>query len=183
MTDDSEHSEQEQATEDDQDTFDDAHTDALGDGHADDDYPDGDQTGPEHGPTDDDDQDAAAPLSDLAGRVEERRTQSDTTKSARDELFESVRVDELDTDDVWTSLVDADEEEEHVGVGGDAEPVDASDGVSDYVVPKASYCQRCEFFGDPPELVCSHEGTAIVEVVDTDHFLVRNCPMVDPDDD
>lgn len=172
MTDDSEHSEQERATEDDRT---DDRTDAF-------DHVDGDQRSREHGTTDDD-QGAAAPLSDLAGRVEERRNRSDATKSTRDELFESVRVDELDTGDVWTSLVDADGDEEHVGVGGDAEPVDASDGVADYVVPKASYCQRCEFFGDPPELSCSHEGTAIVEVADTDHFLVRNCPMVDPDDD
>ncbi|KAB1187976.1 MULTISPECIES: hypothetical protein [Haloferax] len=131
----------------------------------------------------DSDPDDNVPLSDLAGRVAERRSRSAATKTDSDELFESVRVEELDSDDVWTSLVDSGDDDASVGAGADAEPVDATDSVLDHIVPKATFCQRCEHFAGPPELGCSHDGTAIVEVVDTEHFRVRNCPMVDPEDD
>ncbi|WP_424006330.1 hypothetical protein [Haloferax denitrificans] len=128
----------------------------------------------------------SAPLSDLAGRVAERRNRSRVTDQRDDvtELFESVEVGELDRDDVWTSLVEGgdSEEAEGVGVGAEATPVDASGGVADHVVPKNEFCQRCEHFGEPPKLACHHEGTTIVELEDSDHFRVRNCPMVDDDD-
>ncbi|CQR49429.1 MULTISPECIES: hypothetical protein [Haloferax] len=128
----------------------------------------------------------SAPLSDLAGRVAERRNRSRVTDQRDDvtELFESVEVGDLDRDDVWTSLVEGgdDAEAETVGVGAEATPVDATESVSDHVVPKAEFCQRCEHFGEPPELACHHEGTAIVELEDSDRFRVRNCPMVERDD-
>ena len=130
-----------------------------------------------------DERDESPPLSDLAGRVAERRASSGGDTADTDELFESVRVSELDSEDVWTSLVEDDADaDDDVGVGGEAEPVGVADGVSDHVVPKAEFCQRCEHFDAPPSLGCSHEGTAIVEVVDTEHFRVRNCPMVEDDD-
>ncbi|PSP66986.1 hypothetical protein BRC85_07850 [Halobacteriales archaeon QS_1_69_70] len=46
------------------------------------------------------------------------------------------------------------------------------------VVPKSKYCQRCEYFTEPPDVSCSHAGTTIAEVVDTDSFRVQNCPVV-----
>ena len=51
------------------------------------------------------------------------------------------------------------------------------------IVPKSDYCQSCPYLDSPPELACTHEGTEIVEVVDTEQFRVRNCPMVDGDGD
>ncbi|RDZ63400.1 hypothetical protein C5B90_09635 [Haloferax sp. Atlit-12N] len=127
----------------------------------------------------------SAPLSDLAGRVAERRARSRVTdRDETDELFESVEVGELDREDVWTALVEGGDEERAagVGVGAEATPVDDADGVSDHVVPKTEFCQRCEHFGEPPKLACHHEGTTIVELEDSDHFRVRNCPMVEKDD-
>ncbi|ADE02669.1 hypothetical protein [Haloferax volcanii] len=128
----------------------------------------------------------SAPLSDLAGRVAERRARSRVTdqRDETDELFESVEIGELDRDDVWTSLVEGgdDVEAEGVGVGAEATPVDDGEGVADHVVPKSEFCQRCEHFAAPPELACHHEGTTIVGLEDSDHFRVRNCPMVEKDD-
>ncbi|WP_430638963.1 hypothetical protein [Haloferax volcanii] len=132
--------------------------------------------------------DDSAPLSDLAGRVAERRTRSHVSDQGDDvdELFESVEVGELDRDDVWTSLVEGGDDVEAegigVGVGAEATPVDDGEGVADHVVPKTEFCQRCEHFAAPPELACHHEGTTIVELEDSDHFRVRNCPMVEQDD-
>ena len=45
-------------------------------------------------------------------------------------------------------------------------------------VPKSKYCNRCEYFTDPPEVACAHPGTTIAEVVDSETFRVRNCPVV-----
>lgn len=38
-------------------------------------------------------------------------------------------------------------------------------------------CHGCRFFADPPETACTHSGTEINRVVDTDHFEVVDCPM------
>jgi hypothetical protein len=56
----------------------------------------------------------------------------------------------------------------------------------EHVIPKADYCQQCEYFTDPPDVACEHEGTDIVSVEDFEHFRVRGCPVVesefDPED-
>lgn len=44
-------------------------------------------------------------------------------------------------------------------------------------VPKRRYCQRCEYFADPPTMACTREGTEIEALVETDRFRVRNCPV------
>ncbi|AFK20326.1 hypothetical protein E6P09_13535 [Haloferax mediterranei ATCC 33500] len=131
-----------------------------------------------------DEQPQSAPLSDLAGRVAERRGRSRVSNEPDDvaELFESVEVDELDDEDVWTALVEGGDETESVGLGAEAEAVDDADGLPDHIVAKKEFCQRCEHFGAPPKLACTHEGTAIIEVVDSDHFRVRNCPIVEDDE-
>lgn len=137
-------------------------------------------TGDEPADTGDD----RVPLSDLADRISERGDRAEGDAAERDELFEEVRVSELDDEDVWTSLVgDESPDGDAVGTGAEAEPVEGSAGGVDHVVPKAEFCQRCAYFGDPPTLECTHEGTAIVDVPDADHFRVRNCPMVDGDGD
>lgn len=67
----------------------------------------------------------------------------------------------------------------------DAERVRANG--KEYVVPKDSYCEQCPYFGEPPDVGCTNDGTEIVEFEDMEHVRVRNCPKVDqgrvaPDD-
>lgn len=45
-------------------------------------------------------------------------------------------------------------------------------------VSKHSYCERCEYFSEPPEISCSHEGTEIVEFVDMETVRLVDCPIV-----
>jgi len=56
----------------------------------------------------------------------------------------------------------------------EADTVDSGESI----VPKRSYCERCEHFSAPPEVGCTHDGTRIIEMVDRDHFRVENCPVV-----
>jgi len=90
--------------------------------------------------------------------------------------FEEVDVGDLDEEDVWAAL--SADEEPTADVGGEATPVETDEGIGDHVVKKREYCQRCPHFTEPPTTACSHEGTAIIEVVSADEFRVRGCPMV-----
>ncbi|WP_210408934.1 hypothetical protein [Halorhabdus rudnickae] len=45
-------------------------------------------------------------------------------------------------------------------------------------VSKHTYCERCEYFSDPPEIACAHEGTDIIEFVDFETVRVADCPVV-----
>ncbi|ESP88209.1 hypothetical protein K933_10375, partial [Candidatus Halobonum tyrrellensis G22] len=45
------------------------------------------------------------------------------------------------------------------------------------VVNKREYCQQCPHLAAPPEMACTHEGTAIVELLDGDDVRVRGCPV------
>lgn len=144
-------------------------------------------------------------MEDLARELGERRRARDSTQD--DDLmeaFEAVDVDEVDTDELWQEVFDEGTDLDGNGAG----PTEAigevgnrpSDGVGDptdpaaardadtthqtavdheHIVSKHEYCQRCPHFSDPPDTVCTHEGTDIVEVVTVDRFRVRNCPMVD----
>lgn len=105
------------------------------------------------------------PLGDLAAEVDRRRGEADDAEL--DDAFTSQDVADLDVDAVW-------EQVESGGVADAEEPVEAEERV----VSKASFCQRCEFFSEPPSVGCGHEGTEILELVDTEHFRVRNCPKV-----
>lgn len=112
--------------------------------------------------------------------------------------FDRMSVEEIDEETLWSSL--GSDDTASVGVGGDVDvtPADSTGTLGDvdpgpeagsvddagakpqmHVVPKTKYCQSCPHFEDPPRLACTHEGTEIVEVVDSDRFRVRNCPMVD----
>ena len=61
--------------------------------------------------------------------------------------------------------------------GTDTAPRIERDG-EDAVVPKDRYCKGCRFLSDPPDTRCLNPDTEIVEVVDSEHFRVRNCPVV-----
>jgi len=127
-----------------------------------------------------------APLEDLAREVRARREAreaqglEDPDADVPDDLFESVDVDAVDDEAVWESFVEGETgPEEQVGLGAEAE---AAPEPHEHVVPKRDFCQRCPHFSAPPETACSHDGTTIVEVVDADHFRVRNCPIVEDED-
>lgn len=93
-------------------------------------------------------------------------------------LFTEVEVGEVDDEAIWAELTgeaDGDTGEEGVAVDAATPPQDDGEGT---VVPKASYCQQCEYFSAPPEVACGNPGTEIVELVDVEHFRVRNCPVV-----
>ncbi len=147
-----------------------------------------------------------APLSDLANRVRrqprdrtsegpedsapdlEPEPSDDPPPESGDDPFDRMSVGEIDEETLWSSLGSDDA----VGVGVDADPLDGADpasgvdsvgdagpGAAEHVVTKDTYCQSCPYLDEPPELACTHEGTEIVEVVDSERFRVRNCPMVE----
>ena len=58
------------------------------------------------------------------------------------------------------------------------DPDDEAGGL-EAVVPKSTYCQRCEHFATPPTVACDNPGTALLEVVDVHRFRVRDCPVVE----
>ncbi|WP_340098202.1 hypothetical protein [Salinibaculum salinum] len=85
-----------------------------------------------------------------------------------DDVFEQMDVAELDPDEVWASISEAEEEG---SVTQRKERVYAE-------VSKHSYCEQCEFFSDPPDVRCSHDGTEIMEFLDQTTVRVVDCPVV-----
>ena len=83
--------------------------------------------------------------------------------------FAEVDVADVDEEAVLAELAGSDGEP-----GADERPA-GDDGV---VVPKESYCRRCEHFSAPPAVACEHPGTRIVELVGVDRFRVVDCPVV-----
>lgn len=105
---------------------------------------------------------SGGPLGDLADRMREK---ADRVEEG-DDVFEAVDVGAVDEETLWKQV--ASDEEFVVEDPGDREDV----------VDKSTYCEKCEFFSGPPEVRCAHEGTSILELVDLEHFRVRNCPVV-----
>jgi hypothetical protein len=110
----------------------------------------------------------AAPLSDLADEVAQRRGDAESV----DDAFTEMDAPALDADALW---------EQFAGSGGDpivfSERVESEPDRDVRVIPKRT-CQGCPYFSDPPEVACSHDGTDILELVDLDHHKVADCPMV-----
>ncbi|WP_138004790.1 hypothetical protein [Halalkalirubrum salinum] len=111
------------------------------------------------------------PLSDLADRVESRRTDRETG------LFESVDVPSVDGEKVLNEVIETPIEPDH-GPESVDKGLSESATADEDILDKRTYCQRCPYLSEPPNLSCEHEGTEIVTVVDIDHFRVRGCPMV-----
>lgn len=82
--------------------------------------------------------------------------------------FERMDIQELDPDEVWESLADA---QQRGSVAGMEERSYAE-------VSKHSFCERCEYFSAPPDVRCNHEGTEILEFVDMESVRVVDCPVV-----
>lgn len=99
-----------------------------------------------------------------------------------DELFEEMDISDIDTDDVWESVLTDDANDDAVTNTsptadiGPTREVESTVG-EDHVVPKDDYCESCHFFSAPPTVECSYEGSEIVEIIDSDQFRVRNCPV------
>lgn len=87
------------------------------------------------------------------------------------DAFEEVEMDEVDSDALWADL----QRDDFSETVEDAQTHAERDV---RVIEKRSYCQRCQYFADPPDTACTHEGTDILEVVDTEQFRVADCPIV-----
>lgn len=128
------------------------------------------------------------PLGGLRRDIESRKGGDPTSKTGEtsgttgdvgtdDEHFAEMDVGDVDTEEVWADLLFEDEE---TPTGAfEAAEVEGEDRPG--TVVSKSLCHRCQYFGDPPALHCTHEGTTIHELVDMDHYRVTECPMVDPD--
>lgn len=130
----------------------------------------------------DDAADDEGPLGDLRREVESRTEKggsgepdTDDTESAGPGHFAEMDVDDVDTDEVWAEML----LEDDAPLEGAVPPTE-TDEVSDRpgTVVTKRLCHRCQYFGDPPTLHCTHDGTSIEELVDMDHYRVTNCPMV-----
>jgi hypothetical protein len=84
-----------------------------------------------------------------------------------DDAFEEVDVGDLDPDSVWEELSSA-----------EIEAVAEKQGRTYAEVSKHSYCEQCEYFSDPPDVGCTHEGTQIVEFLDVETVRLVDCPVV-----
>lgn len=82
--------------------------------------------------------------------------------------FEQMDTGEMDPDAVWQSLASA----ESRGSVGDARERTYAE------VDKHSYCEQCEYFSEPPDIACTHEGTDIIEFLDMETVRVVDCPVV-----
>lgn len=122
--------------------------------------------------------DEDAPLSELA------RDAQASDETERSELFEEVDVGEIDAEAVWEAITEEGQSPEEV-LGEATEPsaAEPTSAPDEHVIDKREYCQRCEYFSEPPAAACGHEGTEIVELVDSDSFRVRNCPKVGEDEE
>lgn len=130
-----------------------------------------------------------APLGNIAEEVQRRRERRERESEAESDLFEEMDVREVDSDELWDVIFGEEEREEAegraVGAGGEAEQIGTAPGADDrpeHRIPKAKYCQRCPYLSAPPMVACDHDGTDIVEVSDSEHFVVRGCPFADQQD-
>ncbi|MFB6109884.1 MAG: hypothetical protein ABEJ60_03290 [Halodesulfurarchaeum sp.] len=119
------------------------------------------------------------PLSELRDTL--TRSESDDGDEAESESAAGPFVEEqpepVDTESVWADLLMDDGEAE-----GEFEPTEVeSTPAGETQVISKHICERCRYLAEPPELRCTHAGTAIHELVDVDHVRVTDCPMVGPE--
>lgn len=119
--------------------------------------------------TDDD-----SPLSDLAKQVKDRRAAAEEAGDTDlfEAAFEDVGVDSAGPETLWDEL-------ESAGLESPIEEPQADSERNLYVISKREYCQRCQFFSTPPEVRCTYDGADILELEDSEHFKVADCPIVE----
>lgn len=112
---------------------------------------------------------------------------------SENDLFTEVEVDDVDDESVWAELAgddaqtapDADADVDlspEPSVEGESLPEETDEPTptaTETIVQKRSYCEKCEYFSEPPEVGCGYPDGEIVELIDTERFKVRNCPIVD----
>jgi hypothetical protein len=103
----------------------------------------------------------------------EELDESELSESVPRDLFEEVSVPELDDEAVWEAIAG------EADIVHAAAPDRSPDDDDEAIVSKSQYCQKCEYFTDPPEVGCTNPGTEIVELVGVDRFRVRDCPVVE----
>lgn len=109
--------------------------------------------------------DEKLPLEDLADEV--RSDWREDLGEVAEDAFIEVEVDEIDRESIWAELEGVAETSfDHTGEN------------EERVIPKRSFCHRCRYFAEPPDMSCTHEGTEIIELVDMDHYRVLDCPIV-----
>lgn len=123
------------------------------------------------------DGDESPPLEDLVERI---RGYEDSAGPAgtdyagesldEDGLFTEEGSEPIDFEAVWQSI------ESEWSAGGVSE--ETKDADREHVVPKRWFCEQCEYFSEPPEVHCSHDGTTILEFIGTEDVRVRSCPVV-----
>lgn len=110
-------------------------------------------------------EDDELPLEDLADEL--RSDWREDLGEVAEDAFIEVEVDEIDRESIWAELEGtADASFEHSAEN------------EERVIPKRSFCHRCRYFAEPPDMSCTHEGTEIIELVDMDHYRVLDCPIV-----
>lgn len=109
--------------------------------------------------------DEDVPLSELRADVDERKA----AELAEREFLEED-VGSVESEAVWADLL--------AGEGETGGLISATELDGEFQIVTKTLCHRCEFFGDPPDLHCTHDGTTIHETVDMDHYRVSSCPMV-----
>lgn len=105
--------------------------------------------------------------------------------------FEEIQYDDEAIDNVWELVLGSDTAVAETAdfssaTGPDADMPPGAETVEtateteheEHIVNKRKYCQLCEYFSDPPDVSCSHPGTEILEVTDSDQFRVKDCPMI-----
>ncbi|WP_049969900.1 hypothetical protein [Haladaptatus cibarius] len=128
----------------------------------------------DRGPPEDETSKRDEPLSDLAERVESRRNRNPgRDRGELDDAFTQESVGDVDVGDIWADL-EAEDSGELVVSASQEESEDDRDVRT---IPKST-CHGCPNFGDPPSVHCTHEGTNVLTMVDTEQFRVADCPMV-----
>jgi hypothetical protein len=93
---------------------------------------------------------------------------SDDPFTDPESAFQRMDVGEIDEDEVWMAIEDAQAR---------GSVVDA--GERTYAeVSKHRFCETCEHFSPPPEVTCTHDGTEILEFLDMETVRVVDCPIV-----
>ncbi|PSP96167.1 hypothetical protein BRD07_02780 [Halobacteriales archaeon QS_9_68_42] len=104
-----------------------------------------------------------------------------------EEFFEGLDREDIDDEELWAELsageAPASGEGDLFSQLANESPTEHAEAAvetddEEAVVPKNRYCQGCQYLSKPPDIACGHPGTEIVEVIDSERFQVRNCPVV-----
>lgn len=109
---------------------------------------------------------AAGDRRDPFAELEQARDADETPFDDVESVFEDRGIEEVDPDAVWDRLRSSHEHRT------DSEERTYAE------VPKHKYCEQCEYFSAPPDTSCFHEGTEILEFLDTETVRVVDCPVV-----